>query len=83
MKCPILGHFQGFETIRVLCRLTYLVIGMFQKAQYLVVILSILFVFQRFFKLFVGVLLAHFITFITRIIHNGFLYYSSLDSQRF
>ena len=58
MKCPILGHFQRFEIIRVLCRLPYLVVGMFQKAQYLVVIF---FLFHRFFGFYraeVGFLLA-------------------------
>ena len=46
MKCPVLGHFQRFEIIRVLCRLPYLVVDRFQKAQYLVVIF---FLFHLFF----------------------------------
>jgi len=58
MKCPILGHSQRFEIIQALCRLPYLVVGIFQKAQYLVVIF---FLFHRFFGFYraeVGFLLA-------------------------
>ncbi len=46
VKRPIYGRFERFETIRVLCRLPYLVVGIFQKAQYLVVFF---FLFHQFF----------------------------------
>jgi len=46
MKCPVLGHFQRFEIIRVLCRYPYLVVGMFQKSQDVVVIFPLFHVFR-------------------------------------
>jgi hypothetical protein len=46
VKRPFYWRFQRFAIIRVLCRHLYLVVGMFQKAQYLVVFF---FLFHRFF----------------------------------
>ena len=46
MKRPIYGRFQRFGPIQALCRLPYLVVVEFQKAQYLV---GFFFLFHRFF----------------------------------
>ena len=41
MKRPIYGRFQRFAIIQALCRHSYLVVGLFRKALYLVVILHL------------------------------------------
>ena len=58
LKRPIYGRFQGFETIQALCRLPYLVVDEFQKAQYLVVFFFLFHVFYCFGRAEVGFLLA-------------------------
>ena len=60
MKCPVLGHFQRFEIIQALCRHLYLVVGMFQKAQYLVVIFHLFHNFYDYLRVESGFLVALF-----------------------
>jgi len=58
LKVPVNGAFKRFAIIQALCRLPYLVVVKFQKAQYLVVFF---FLFHRFFGFYraeVGFLLA-------------------------
>ena len=58
LKRPIYGRFQRFETIQALCRLPYLVVVKFQKAQYLVVFFFLFHQFFGFLGAEVGFLLA-------------------------
>ena len=58
MKTPIYGRFQGFAIIQALCRLPYLVVVKFQKAQYLVVFFFLFHQFFGFLGAEVGFLLA-------------------------
>ena len=58
MKCPVLGHFQRFEIIQALCRLPYLVVDRFQKAQYLVVIFHLFHHFYDYLRAGSGFLVA-------------------------
>ena len=58
MKCPIYGRFQRFEIIQALCRHLYLVVGMFQKAQYLVVIFHLFHHFYNYLRAGSGFLVA-------------------------
>ena len=58
MKRPIYGRFQGFETIQALCRLPYLVVVKFQKAQYLVVIFHLFHHFYNYLRAGSGFLVA-------------------------
>ena len=58
MKCPILGHFQRFFIIQALCRHLYLVVGLFRKAQYLVVIFHLFHHFYDYLRVESGFLVA-------------------------
>ena len=58
MKCPVLGHFQRFEIIQALCRHLYLVVGLFRKTQYLVVIFHLFHHFYDYLRAGSGFLVA-------------------------
>ena len=60
MKRPIYGRFQRFEIIQALCRHLYLVVGLFRKAQYLVVIFHLFHHFYDYLREESGFLVALF-----------------------
>ncbi len=60
MKRPIYGRFQRFAIIQALCRHLYLVVGLFRKAQYLVVIFHLFHHFYDYLRAGSGFLVALF-----------------------